>query len=133
MKFHRLYKESSGGLTKDEFDKLFYDYVDVAAEYYCQDGYKSKNADMLKLKKDEFIDTVKSNVSREYKHDDPEWERHVSLVINELDDDIIEGYDDWIDRKKMQLWDDFITYKSLPGTNTNESSDAPVGIKKLLK
>lgn len=133
MKFHRLYKESFDGLTKDEFDKLFYDYVDVADEYYCQGGYKSKNATMLNLKMEEFIDNVKSNVSREYRHDDPDWERHVSKVIDELDDIINDGNDDWIERKKRQLWYDFIAYKSLPGANTNESSDAPVDLKKLLK
>ena len=133
MEWYRLYKESSDGLTKDEFDKLFYDYVDVADEYYCKDGYKSKNANMLKLKMEEFIDTVKSNVSRDYKHDQPEWEEHVSMVINGLDDNICDGNDDWIESKKRQLWHDFISYKPLVGANTNESSDEPVDIKKLLK
>lgn len=134
MKWHRLYKESSGGLmTKDEFDELFYDYVDVASEYYCQEGCKSKNAKVLKLKMEEFIDTVKSNVSRDYKYDDPEWEERVNMVIHELDDIIVDGNDDWIEGKKRQLWYDFISYKSLPETNTNEASEEPVDIKKLLK
>lgn len=133
MEWYRLYKESSDGLTKDEFDKLFYDYVDAVDEYYWQEGYKSKTANMLKLKMKEFIDTVKSNVSSDYKHDDPKWEEHVSMVIIELDDIIGDGNDDWIERKKRQLWYDFIAYKSLPGENTNESSEEPVDLKKLLK
>lgn len=133
MKWYRLYKESFDGLTKDEFDELFYDYVDVADEYYCKDGYKSKNANMLKSKMEEFIDTVKSNVSRDYKRAEPDWEKYVNMVINGLDDNICDGNDDWIESKKRQLWYDFISYKPLVGTNTNESSDAPVDIKKLLK
>ena len=127
MKFHRLYKESSSKLTKDEFDTLFYDYVDSADQYYCRDGYKSKEANMLNLRMEQFIDIVKSNVSREYKYDDPEWERRVSKVINELDDIICDGRDDWIERKRMQLWRDFIAYKSLPQNGMYESS-APLSV-----